>query len=149
MVSIPFGDGAVGYKFIVTIDGVQCPLVTEVSGPVLETEKIETKVQNNNTKEMMISHMPGPRKPGEITVTRQLTQDKTIIGWLQQVMKGDVTGSRKTANIEVLDFKNQPVKTYEFQNVWCTKVETSTFKAGSSEAMTEKATLTWTDWSVS
>ncbi len=147
--SYSLGDSAVGYKFVVTIDGVQCPLVTEVSGPVLEVEKIESKTQNNNTKEMMISHMPGPRKPGEITVTRQLTQDKTISSWLQQVMGGDITGSRKTAKIEILDFQNSPVKTYEFQNVWCTKVETSAFKAGSNEAMTEKFTLTWTDWTIS
>ena len=149
MASFTLGDAAVGYSFVVSVDGIECPMVTEVTGPTFEVEKIEAKVQNNETKDMVISHMAGPRKAGEFTVTRQLTDDKTIISWLQQVMNGDMTGSRKTAKIEILDFQKAPVKTYEFENVWCTKVETSAFKAGANEAMTEKFTLTWTDWKVS
>jgi hypothetical protein len=36
------------------------------------------------------------------------------------------------------------VKAYEFEQVWVKSVETSTFKAGSNEGMTEKFVLTYT-----
>lgn len=147
---MPFslGDSAVGYRFIFSIDGIECPSVTDVSGLSIEVEKIESKSQTHDGK-YIISHMPGAHKPGEITITRQLTNDKTIINWLDSVIKGQITQARKTAKVEILDFDSSPVKTYEFSNVWCTKVETSDYKAGSNDAMSEKFTLTWTEAKVS
>ena len=137
------GDSAVGYKFVFKIDGIACPAVIDVTGVKLEVDKIESMTQTD-AGQLVISHMPGPVKAGEITVTRQLTNDKTMSDWLASVMKGDVTGARKTASVEILDLMGSPVKSYEFEQVWVKSVETSTFKAGSNEGMTEKFVLTYT-----
>lgn len=142
------GDSAVGYRFVFKLDGIACPAVIDVSGLKVEVDKIETKTQTHDGK-MVISYMPGPFKPGEITVTRQLTDDKAMTDWLTKVMQGDVAGSRKTATVEIHDLQGKKVKSYDFDKVWVKSVETSTFKAGANEAMTEKFTLTWVDCKVS
>ena len=141
------GDSAVGYKFIFQIDGIQCPSVIDVSGLKLEVDKIESKTQSDSGV-FIQSHMPGPQKSGEITVTRQLTDDKTITNWLNEVMKGDMSGSRKTAVVKILDLIGAPVKTYEFDQCWVKSVETSGFKAGGNEGMTEKFVMTYTSGKV-
>src|SRR3954469_21712635 len=135
-----FGDGAVGYKFVFKLDGIECPAVIDVSGLKIEVEKIEVKQQTKDGK-LVYSYTPGPFKPGEITVTRQLTNDKAMTDWLQKVMKGDIAGARKTASVDVLDLAGGKVKSYEFDKVWVKSVETSEFKAGANEGMTEKFTL--------
>ncbi len=138
------GDSAVGYKFIITIDGIQLPHVIDVSGLKVEMDVIEAKVQTADGK-FVISKMPGPIKAGEFTITRQLTDSKTITDWWKQAMEGDVKGARKTAVVEIKDLMGaSTVKSYEFENVWVKSVETSTFKAGSNEAMTEKFTVVYT-----
>jgi phage tail-like protein len=141
------GDGAVAYKFAFKIDGITCPSVIDVSGLKLEVEMIETKTQTADGK-LVISHVPGAYKPGEITVTRQLTDDLAISDWLGVVMKGDPVAARKSATVDVFDLTSAKIKSYQFTNVWVKSVETSQFKAGSNEPLTEKFTMTWTEATV-
>ena len=138
------GDGAVAYKFAFKIDGITCPSVIDVSGLKLEVDMIETKTQTADGK-YVISHVPGPYKPGDITVTRQLTDDLTISDWLAVVMQGDPTKARKTASVEVLDLNGKKIKSFDFAGVWVKSVEAGSFKAGGNEAITEKFTMTWTE----
>ena len=58
-------------------------------------------------------------------------------------------GSRKTAVVKILDLIGAPVKTYEFDQCWVKSVETSGFKAGGNEGMTEKFVMTYTSGKVS
>jgi phage tail-like protein len=138
------GDGAVGYKFAFKLDGIVCPSVIDVSGLKLEVDMIETKTQSADGK-MIISHVPGPYKPGDITVTRQLTDDLSISEWLATVMKGDPKAVRRTASVEVFDLAGAKIKSFDFANVWVKSVETSQFKAAANEPLTEKFTMTWTE----
>lgn len=141
------GDSAVGYKFVFKVDGIACPSVIDVSGLKLEIEKIEAKIQTD-TGQYVIQHMPGPVKSGEISVTRQMTDDKTMSTWWSQVMKGDVTGARKTAEVQILDLTGAPIKSFEFENCWVKSVESGSFKAGSNEVLTEKFVITYTTGAV-
>lgn len=139
------GDSALGYKFKIKVDGLELPAVTEVTGLKLEVEKIELKSQNSKTGEYIISHMPGPVKAGEITITRYLSDDKELVNWWTQVLGGKIKESRKTASVQILDVDGStPVRTYKFEGVWVKSIETSSFKAGSNDVMTEKAVLTYT-----
>lgn len=142
------GDSAVGYAFKFSVDGVECPSVIDVTGLKLEVDKIEVK---SNTKDgkYIISHMPGRMKPGEITVTRQLDKSKTMPDWFTKAMKGDVIGARKSAKVEIMATDESIVRTYEFHNVWCVSIETNEYKAGGTDAMTEKMVMTWTEAKVS
>ena len=145
---LTLGDAAVGYAFKFSVDGVECPSVIDVTGLKLEVDKIEVK---SNTKDgkYIISHMPGRMKPGEITVTRQLDKSKTMVNWFEQAMKGLTTTARKSAKVEILATDETIVRTYEFKNVWCVSIETNEYKAGGTDAMTEKMVMTWTEASVS
>ncbi|MEI2765952.1 MAG: phage tail protein [Dermatophilaceae bacterium] len=127
-----------GFRFV--LDGIEVPKVIEVSGLTSEVDKIEMKQQTKDGK-YVVRNLIGRPKSGQITVTRGLTDSKSITDWLKTVMEGDVAGARKTAAVEITDFKGSTIKTLEFKNVWVQKVEVSTLKAGATEQATEKFTL--------
>lgn len=127
-----------GFRFV--LDGIEVPKVIEVSGLSSEVDKIEMKQQTKDGK-YVVRQLIGRPKAGSITVTRGLTDSKSITDWLKTVMEGDVAGARKTAAVEITDFKGSTIKTLEFKNVWVQKVEVSTLKAGATEQATEKFTL--------
>ena len=80
-------DSAAANGFIVTIDGIQIPKVNEVSGLKSEVDKIELKQQTSDGK-YVVRQLIGRPKAGEFTVTRGLTDSKTITDWLKQVARG-------------------------------------------------------------
>jgi phage tail-like protein len=133
-------DSSAANGFRVKIDGVQVPKVMEVSGVKNEVDKIEMKQQTDDGK-YVVRQLIGRQKPGEFTVTRGLTDSKTVTDWLKTVMEGDVTGARKTASVELLDYKGQTIKTYNFVNCWVRSVEVGSLKAGAAEQATEKFTV--------
>ncbi|MGH9129653.1 MAG: phage tail protein [Acidimicrobiales bacterium] len=149
--ALPTGDSAVGHFFKFTFDQVQCPSVTDITGLKLEVDKVEVKSMTKDGK-YVISQMPGRMKPGEFTVTRVLDGDKTLYSWFDKVANpkgGDIVGARHTASIEICDTMGATIKSYDFTDCWCTAIETNEYKAGSTDAMTEKATITWTEAKVS
>lgn len=143
----PF-DSAPANAFKVKIDGIQIPKVVEVSGLKSEVDKIELKQQTEDGK-YVVRQLIGRRKAGEFNVTRGLTDSKTITDWLKTVMEGDVAGSRKTASVELLDYKGETIKTYNFVNCWVRSVELGSLKAGAAEQATEKFTICYDESTVS
>lgn len=141
-------DSAPAYGFIVTVDGIQIPKVNEVSGLNAEVDKIELKQQTSDGK-YVVRQLIGRPKPGEFTVTRGLTDSKTVTDWLKAVQTGDVAGSRKTASVQLLDYAGAPIKTYSFNNCWVKKVEVNALKAGAAEQATEKFTVCFDEMTVS
>jgi phage tail-like protein len=136
------------YAFIVKIDGIAVPSVNEVSGLKIEVDKIDLKQQTEDGK-YVVRQVIGRHKAGEITVTRGLTDSKTVTDWLKQVMEGDMAGSRKTASVEVLDFAGAPIKTFNYTNCWVRSVEMSGLKAGATEQATEKFVICYDEVTVS
>ena len=133
-------DSSPAYAFKVTIDGIEIPKVTEVSGLKNEVDKIELKQQLADGK-YVARQLIGRAKTGEFTVTRGLTESKTISDWLKVVMKGDVAGARKNASVELLDYQGATLKKYDFRNCWVRVVEINSLKAGATEQATEKFTV--------
>jgi phage tail-like protein len=135
-------------SFSFTIDGVQMPLVMEVSGLKMEVDKIESKQQVSADGKYVVQQIPGLMKASEFTVTRGLTDSKTIVDWLKTVMQGDIAGARKTAAVNILDHQGAVIKTYNFRNCWVRSVEVNSLKAGATEQATEKATICFDEASV-
>src|SRR5690349_24269241 len=135
-------DSSAANGFIVTIDGIQVPKVIEVSGIKAEVEKIEHKQQTSDGK-YVVRNLIGRPKAGEFTVTRGLTDSKTVSDWLKTVMQGDVKGSRKTASVAFLDYQGTMLQTYNFTNCWVSSVEVFAMKAGATEPATEKFTVSY------
>jgi phage tail-like protein len=141
-------DSSAANAFIVKIDGIAIPKVTEVSGLKNEVDKIELKQQTEGGK-YVVRQLIGRPKAGEFTVTRGLTDSKTVSDWLKSVAQGDVKGARKTASVELLDYQGAPIKTYNFVNCWVRSVEIGTLKAGATETATEKFTVCYDESHVS
>jgi phage tail-like protein len=141
-------DSSAANGFIVTVDGIQIPKVNEVSGLKSEVDKIELKQQTSDGK-YIVRQLIGRPKAGEFTVTRGLTDSKTITDWLKTVAEGDVAGARKTASVQLLDFAGAPIKTYNFVNCWVRSVEVNSLKAGAAEQATEKFTVCYDEVTVS
>jgi phage tail-like protein len=141
-------DSSAANGFRVKIDGVQIPKVMEVSGVKNEVDKIEMKQQTEDGK-YVVRQLIGRQKAGELTVTRGLTDSKTVSDWLKTVMQGDVAGARKTASVELLDYKGETIKTYNFVNCWVRSVEVGSLKAGAAEQATEKFVVCYDESTVS
>jgi len=141
-------DSSPAYAFKVTIDGIELPKVTEVSGLKSEVDKIELKQQLADGK-YVARQLIGRPKVGEFNITRGLTDSGTVNAWLNVVMQGDVAGARKTASIELLDYQGGVIKKYEFRNCWVRSVEINSLKAGATEQATEKFTVCYDESEVS
>jgi phage tail-like protein len=141
-------DNSSANGFTVTIDGIEVPRVIEVSGLKTEVDKIELKQQTQDGK-YVVRQLIGRPKAGELTVTRGLTQSKTITDWLKTVMEGDVAGARKTAAVALLDYKGETLKTYNFINCWVKSVELNALKAGATEQATEKFVICYDESTIS
>lgn len=147
---MPLGDfdNSAANAFTVTIDGIEIPRVIEVSGLKTEVDKIELKQQTNDGK-FVVRQLIGRQKAGEITITRGLTESKTVTDWLKIVMEGDVAGARKTAAVALLDYKGETLKTYNFVNCWVRSVELNALKAGATEQATEKFVVCYDESTIS
>lgn len=142
-------DNSPANAFSVTIDGIQVPRVIEVTGLKTEVDKIELKQQIEGGK-FVSTQVPGRRKGGqELSITRGLTESKTVTDWLKTVMEGDVAGARKTAAVSLLDYKGETLKTYNFTNCWVKSVEINSLKAGATEQATEKFVICYDESTVS
>jgi phage tail-like protein len=141
-------DNSPANAFTVTIDGIEVPRVIEVSGLKSEVDKIELKQQTKDGK-YVVRQLIGRPKAGELTVTRGLTESKTVSDWLKTVMEGDVAGARKTAAVALLDYKGDTLKTYNFVNCWVKSVELNSLKAGATEQATEKFVICYDESTIS
>ncbi|MGY2746749.1 phage tail protein [Pseudarthrobacter sp. O4] len=141
-------DNSPANAFTVTIDGIEVPRVIEVSGLKSEVDKIELKQQTKDGK-YVVRQLIGRPKPGELTVTRGLTESKTVTDWLKTVMEGDVAGARKTAAVSLLDYKGDTLKTYNFVNCWVKSIELNSLKAGATEQATEKFVICYDEATIS
>ncbi|HEX7202244.1 phage tail protein [Arthrobacter sp. AK04] len=141
-------DNSPANAFTVTIDGIEVPRVIEVSGLKTEVDKIELKQQTKDGK-YVVRQLIGRPKAGELTVTRGLTDSKTVSDWLKTVMEGDVAGARKTAAVALLDYKGETLKTYNFVNCWVKSVELNSLKAGATEQATEKFVICYDESTIS
>jgi phage tail-like protein len=141
-------DNSPANAFTVTIDGIEVPRVIEVSGLKTEVDKIELKQQTKDGK-YVVRQLIGRPNAGELTVTRGLTDSKTVSDWLKTVMEGDVAGARKTAAVALLDYKGETLKTYNFVNCWVKSVELNSLKAGATEQATEKFVICYDESTIS
>ena len=133
-------DSAVAYGFTVKIDGVQLPSVISVSDLTAEVDKIEYNQQTTDGK-FVNRQLAGRQKGGEFTVTRGMTDSKTVAQWLTQIVNGDLKGARKTAEVAVTDYQGSPLRRYSFENCWVKSVKMGQLEAGGTNVLTEEFTV--------
>ncbi|MFD7135574.1 phage tail protein [Streptomyces sp. NPDC059894] len=140
--SLQPGDALTSHNFGLQIDGVLVEYLAEVSGLSMEQDVIEYQQVSAQGKPVT-KKMPGVQKAGTCTVVRGMTQSAAFNEWISSSIRGDMGTARKNATIMVMDYQNNPVKRYNMRNAWCSKIDTSTVKAGEASALTETVTITF------
>ncbi len=139
---LPDFDTAVGHSFGLEFDGIVIKQISEVSGLKIEQDVVELK---HNTKDgkYVIKKLPGRPKAGEVTLTRGLTDDKSFQEWVKNSQFGKMTDARKGGAVIVYDFEGSALKRYKLTNAWPKSLEVGSMKAGATDVLTEKLTITF------
>ncbi|MDQ1375742.1 MAG: hypothetical protein QOJ09_3080 [Actinomycetota bacterium] len=140
--ALPDYDSTVGHSFGLEFDGVVIKAISEVSGLKMDQDVIEYK-HNTPDGKYLVKKLPGRPKPGEITLTRGLTQDNSFDTWIKSSHFGKMADARKGGAIIVYDFEGNALKRYKLENAWPKGLEVSGMKAGDATVLTEKLTLTY------
>jgi len=135
-------DTSVGHSFGLEFDGIVINAIQEVSGLKLEQDVIELK-QNMPDGKYVIKKLPGRPKAGEVTLTRGLTGDTSFEDWIKNSQFGQMGDARKGGAVIVYDYEGNPVKRYKLTNAWPKSLEIGSMKAGDTNVLTEKLTLTF------
>ena len=138
--SLQPGDALTSHNFGLQIDGVMVEYLAEVSGLTLEQDVI-TYQQNTAQGRSGVALLPGVQKNGPCTVVRGMTQSASFTLCINDSIAGRMATARKNASIIMMDFEDNPVKRYNLRNAWCSKIDTSTVKAGEAAALTETVTI--------
>jgi phage tail-like protein len=140
--ALPDMDTSVGHSFGLEIDGITIKAIQEVSGLKMEQDVIEMK-HNTADGKYINKKLPGRPKAGEITLTRGLTEDSSFEKWIKAAHFGKMADARKGGAIIVFDFEGSAVKRYKLTNAWPKSLELGSMKAGDTNLLTEKLTITY------
>ncbi|MCA1222334.1 phage tail protein [Streptomyces sp. 8L] len=140
--SLQPGDALTSHNFGLQIDGVLVEYLQEVSGLSLEQDVIEFQQVSAQGKPVT-KKLPGVKKAGTCTVVRGMTQSAAFNQWITESINGLMSTARKNATILVMDYTNAPVKRYNMRNAWCSKIDTSSVKAGEAAGLLETVTITF------
>jgi phage tail-like protein len=140
--ALPDLDTSVGHSFGLEFDGIVISAIQEVAGLKMEQDVIELK-QNTPDGKYVIKKLPGRPKAGEVTLTRGLTADSSFEGWASSSQFGQMANARKGGAIIVFDYEGQPIKRYKLTNAWPKSLEIGSLKAGDTNVLTEKLTITY------
>ncbi|WP_163510799.1 phage tail protein [Fodinicola acaciae] len=141
--ALPDLDRAVGWSFGLEIDGIQVKEIQEISGLKMEQDVIELKHNASQDGKYINKKMPGRQKAGEITVTRGLSDDKSFEQLVKDARLGNMPAARKNGAVLVFDYQGAPIKRYKLTNMWAKSLEIGSLKAGGTDVLTEKLTLTY------
>lgn len=133
-------DAVTSHIYQIEIDGVSLGQFQEVSGITLERQVIEHAATTPGGKEE-IKKLPGPKKVGDITLKRGLTDDDALYQWMMEVMDGKLDAARRNGSIVAYDTEYQEVVRWNFVNGWPSKWEAPSHKANSTEVALESLTL--------
>jgi phage tail-like protein len=140
--ALPDMDASVGHSFGLEFDSIVIKQIQEVSGLKMEQDVIELK-ENTSEGKYIVKKLPGRPKPGEVTLTRGLTSDSSFEQWVQKSQFGKMADARKGGAIIVFDFIGAPIKRYKLTNAWPKSLEIGSLKAGDTNVLTEKLTVTY------
>ncbi len=134
-------DSSPANAFKVTIDGIEIPKVTEVSGLKNEVDKIELKQQTRRRQvRRPPAHRPGEDRGVHGHPRTHRSQDH------HRLAEGRHAGRRRRCPQDGVGrscstTRARTLKKYDFRNCWVRSVEINSLKAGATEQATEKFTV--------
>jgi phage tail-like protein len=138
------GQRVTAASFMFEVDGVEIGRFMEVSGLEVNvaTEDLEEGGENN-----YVHKLPGRMSWPNITLKRGITQNDTLLAWLNKSSGEQFSASgnvltRSTAAITLLGPSAQRLRAWEFDGAFPVRWKGPTFAAGSNDAATEELEIT-------
>ena len=128
-----------GRNFTLDVDGMEIGF-TEISGMTSEVDVAEVKQQLDG--KYILQKLPGAAKPPTLTFKRPKDQSMDLWKWHHEALQGN--NPRKGGSITMHDTAGAPVAQWNFTEAWCSKLVTSSMKAGANEVLMEEATVVMT-----
>jgi phage tail-like protein len=123
-------------NFTLDIDGIELGF-SEITGMTSEVDVAEVKTQADG--KYSLQKIQGAPKPPTLTIKRPADTSKKLAEWHKAAMLGE--NARKGGSISLHDTKGDTVAQWTFTDAWCSKLVTSTLKAGANDVLMEEATI--------
>jgi phage tail-like protein len=137
-------DFLLGFGFMLEVQGTLTGVFQEISGLGSENEVVEQKIIQGGKE--VIQKVPGRLKFTDVTLKAGITKNFDIWTWRKSVEEGQIATARKNATITALDRAGQPAASWDFVNMWPTKVSGPQFQADSNSFVMEEVTLTFENY---
>ncbi|MET0909192.1 MAG: phage tail protein [Ilumatobacteraceae bacterium] len=125
-------------QFYVTLENGIEGMFTDVGGLVIEVDTTEIRFADNKGR-VTLQNRPGLTKYGEITLKRQVSDDKKFFEWVKKIRDGKI--ERTGGSVTITDHALNIVGSWSFKNAWPSKWAVSDPDATSNDPMTEDITL--------
>lgn len=134
------GDPVLAIHFEVVIDGVSGYFMS-INGLGSESEVVEHKITARQGADTVTRKQPGRLTWGDITLKRGLTGNMDFYDWINTMLTGDPTATRKDGSINMYDATGSLIAQWNFFQAWPSKVSGPTFSTENSQVAVEEVTL--------
>lgn len=134
-------DALIKSHYHIEVDGLDLAQFQEVSGLSIERQVIEHRATTPTGQEV-IKKEPGPRKFGDITLKRAMTDSDDLYQWIKEVQDGKIDAARRNGSVVQYDSQFTEVMRWNFTNGWPSKWEGPSGKANANEVTVETVTIT-------
>lgn len=127
-------------RFELELDGAKDKLVfTAVSGMNMSTTAANTSAFAKGGRAIIKN--PGNQEPTELSLTRQLDEEKFMWDWFDKLVGGDVDFKNGSLVLYGGNNVKEELVRYNFVEAWPSRVAVNGFDAGGKETLTEEVTL--------
>lgn len=141
-----FLDVHLGFRFSVSIDGINYAAFTECTLPSLQLETDEVKEGGQNA----YAHKLAKRvNAGSVTLKHGITKNRELLNWYLQVMQGDITNATRDVSIIVYDGTHTMLMTFTFRKALPVKWSGPSLKSSDSTIAIEELELAYHGFEVS
>ena len=128
-----------GSLFALEIEGVEIARFTSVGGLGYTAEVVEFQDTMSDGK-VVTRKRPGRISYNDITLSRGLSADNSLVDWYQTVLDGSV--ERQNGSIVLFGTGGEEAGRWNFEAAWISAWSASDMDAGSDEIVIEEITIT-------
>ena len=133
-------DPLASYNFFVEIQGVTVAQFKEVSGIGISIGVVENR-SNLAKGQPVIQKMPGSVKYDDLRLSRGKIFDPAFWTWMQDAQKGHIAAARKDGSVNLYNYSQGLVATFNFYQAWPIRVELGKLTAGADTVLLETLVL--------
>jgi phage tail-like protein len=128
------------FRFAVEIEGISEAMFTECTLPPLEVDVHQQKEGGYNAG---VHLLPGPVKPGRLTLKRGVAQSGTLLNWYREVANGKVKDATRNVSVVMYDSTLEEVMRWNFERAYPVKWSGPELKAADSGMAIEALELAY------